>query len=61
MPSTDRELRTNQKTLLYKLYRAKKEIDAKGIEVEEFNELLKESKVGMDGDDIAWVEKMLDE
>jgi len=61
MPATDRELRTNQKTLLIKLYRIQRELDGKGLKVDSFDELLKESKAGMDGDDIAWVEKILDE
>ena len=57
MPSTDRELRTIQKSQLHGLLRAKAEADEHGIPLKVLTELINNLESTMDKEDFAWVEK----
>jgi len=57
MPSTDRELRTNQKNLLFELLEIKQEADSKGVVLKRLEKTLSKAEGNMDAEDIAWVKE----
>jgi len=55
------EIRTTQKTTLFKFLKLEKENKKAGIEVKGLKDLIIEAKTAMEAEDVAYVEKMIAE
>ena len=55
------EIRTTQKTALYEILMLKRNNDKAEIKIIGLNELIVKMKVAMEAEDVAYVEKMIEE
>jgi hypothetical protein len=61
MAATNNEMRANQKSELFRTLKLKKINDKLGIKIEGMSGLILELKAPMEAEDVAYVEKLIEE